>query len=206
LTEVYPGLPRYREQLAAYARQFALFLHEQNRPADAELMYRVALSHSQRLTSDFPDELDYARLFARNLVLAPVPQWRDSDRAVAAAERAVQLAPTSPDCWSTLGLSQHRLGKHADAISTLQKAVALRGKANGFDRFCLSLAYAKTGDRMLARHWYDQGEEWLKKHSAPSADLMRLRTEAAELLQIETPRTDPSTSSKQSNIVEEPEP
>jgi tetratricopeptide (TPR) repeat protein len=206
LTDVYPGLPRYREQLAAYARQFAKFLHDQNRPAEAESMYRLALSHWQRLASDFPEELDYARLFARNLVLAPVPQWRDPERAVAAAQRAVQLAPTSPDCWSTLGLSQFRLGKPALAVATLQKAVVLRGKASGFDSFCLSLAYAKSGDGMLARQWYDQGEEWIKKHSSRSADLIRLRTEAAELLQIEMSHTDPSASPKPSFTVEEPEP
>jgi len=206
LTDVYPQLPRYREQLAAYARQFALFLLDQNRPAEAESMNRLALSHWQRLAADFPEELDYVRLLTRNLVLAPVPQWRDPERAVAAAERAVQLAPMSPDCLNLLGLAQYRIGKPDEAVPTLHQAVTLRGKASGFDSFCLSLAYAKLGDGMLARHWYDQGEDWLKKHSARSADLIRLRTEAAELLQIDTSHADSPKTPQPPSLPEEFEP
>lgn len=187
LTETYPALPRYGQRLASDARYVAHYLFELNRPDEADAMYRLALSHWERLSREFPEEADYARWLARDLALAPSPDLLNPARAVAVAQHAVQLTPDDANCWSTLGVAQLRSGLPKDAATSLEKAMALRGEATGLDAFALAVAYAQTGKHALARESYDRAADWLASHPSQRAELRMFQSEAAAALQIANP-------------------
>ncbi len=68
-------------------------------------------------------------------------QWTE---AVAAFQSVVASNPAMTDAWEHLGLSLQRLGRHADAVAALEKALELTG---GADHVALGLAqlFLETG-------------------------------------------------------------
>jgi hypothetical protein len=82
----------------------------------------------------------------------------------------------------------------------------LRGRATGFDGFGLALAFAQSEDEALARQFYDRAEQWFQKRRSRSADLLALRADAAQALQIDTADTDPLDDPQSPSLPEEPEP
>jgi hypothetical protein len=50
--------------------------------------------------------------------------------------------------------------------------------------FFLALAYWQLGHKTVARKWYDQAVQWMKKHKPNDEELRHFRTEEAELLQV----------------------
>ncbi|HKB36114.1 MAG TPA: tetratricopeptide repeat protein, partial [Gemmataceae bacterium] len=112
------------------------------------------------------------------------PRFRDAAEAFALARRAVELAPENGACWLALGVAHYRAGDHEGAVTTLQKARALRDGGNSFDGFFLALAHRQLGNKQEARKGYDQASRWMEKNQPQNEELLRLRAEAEELLGI----------------------
>jgi hypothetical protein len=60
---------------------------------------------------------------------------------------------------------------------------------NGFDWFFLAMANWQLGERDNARKWFDQADQWMKKNQPQDAKLILVRTEAAELLNVNPDNT-----------------
>jgi tetratricopeptide (TPR) repeat protein len=120
------------------------------------------------------------------------PKFLDPKRAVALAQKAVELAPKEGNCWNTLGATQYRAKNWKAAIEALDKSRELRKGGDAFDFFFLAMAYWQLGQKDEALKWYKQASEWVEKNSQGLADnatwtdeLRRFRAEAEELLKIE---------------------
>ncbi len=81
----------------------------------------------------------------------------------------------------------YRLGRYAQAVATLQKAVAAN-KAGGtaFDFFFLAMSYHRLGERAKAEDYYAKALKWWEEQTRLSsqltAELKAFRAEADEVL------------------------
>jgi tetratricopeptide (TPR) repeat protein len=128
---------------------------------------------------------DIARLLAND----PDQHIRDVTRALALAEKAVQLAPKSGECWSTLGLVQYRAGDWKAAVASLGKAAELLDGGMGMDLFFLAMAHWQSGNKDRAVEFYERGIQWMERYAPLDEDLRRLRTESAALMGLAQPAT-----------------
>jgi Flp pilus assembly protein TadD len=109
------------------------------------------------------------------------------------AKKAVELSINNGDCMNTLGVAYFRNGKWQLAVDSLSQAMTLREeqRVNNKDGlFFLAMAYWQLGDKDQARTCYEKAVQWMKENKLPAnlvAELERWRTEAAELMGIETP-------------------
>ena len=126
---------------------------------------------------------------ARLLANDPDPQVRDITRALALAEKAVQLAPKSGESWSTLGLVQYRAGDWKAALVSLGKAAELQDGGMGMDLFFLAMAHWQAGNKDQAVEFYERGMQWMERYAPLDEDLRRLRSEAAALMGLTQPAT-----------------
>jgi tetratricopeptide (TPR) repeat protein len=121
----------------------------------------------------------------------PDPRRRDPAQAVAAAKKAVQLAPQVGDWWNTLGVAHYRNGDAKGAIAALEKSMALRQGGDAADWFFLAMARWQLGHKDEARKWYGQAVAWTEKNQPRNAELRRFRAEAAALLGLPAPEAAP---------------
>jgi serine/threonine protein kinase/WD40 repeat protein/tetratricopeptide (TPR) repeat protein len=130
-----------------------------------------ALGDQERATADrkraaeLPqgDANDY-NTRAWNLATGPAAQ-RDPDEALAAARKAVSLAPGMAIYLNTLGVAQFRAGLYADAIATLEKSLAAsNGQSDAFDLFFLAMTRRKLGQIERARADFDRALRWRRDH------------------------------------------
>ncbi len=121
---------------------------------------------------------------ARFLTTCPDPEFRDPSRAVAAAKKAVELAPQVGACWTTLGIAHYRIGRWQESVEALQKASELRAGGDGFDWFFLAMARWELGDKEEARALYDRAAQWMEKIQPQNDELRRFRQEAEVLFGI----------------------
>jgi serine/threonine protein kinase/Flp pilus assembly protein TadD len=114
------------------------------------------------------------------------PAKLDPDKAVILAKEAVELAPNEANYCDTLGAAQYRAGHWQEAISALQKYRELRTTdAEWTNPFFLAMAHWQLGNKDEAVQWYDKAVDWMARRNANSELMVRLRTEAAELLKID---------------------
>jgi Flp pilus assembly protein TadD len=145
----------------------------QGKLAETEAAFRNAIRPDYALANN-----DLAWLLAT----CADPKFRNSQEAVALAERAVQLTPKDGNYWNTLGAARYRAGDYRGAITALEKAMALRQRGNSFDWFFLAMAHWRLGDPDEARQWYDKAVSWMEEHQPKDQELARFRAEAEELL------------------------
>jgi serine/threonine protein kinase/WD40 repeat protein/tetratricopeptide (TPR) repeat protein len=128
----------------------------------------------------------YYNDLAWRLATGPVVM-RDPERALAAARKAVALAPGSALYLNTLGVAQFRAGLYAEAIDTLEKSLAAsKGETDAFDLFFLALARRRLGHVTEARADFDRALLWRRDHPnlsqsgwAPELDAFQAEAEAA---------------------------
>jgi serine/threonine protein kinase/Flp pilus assembly protein TadD len=123
---------------------------------------------------------------------------RDPKAAVAAAEKAVKLAPPKDQpqlatCWQRLGVSQYRAGDPKAALIALKKSVEL-GEGDGVDWLFLTMAHWKLGDKDAAAQCYRSARQAMANPGAGRArrnyqpledELRRFHAEAAQLLGVD---------------------
>jgi len=103
-------------------------------------------------------------------------------KAMALAERAVELDPDNGNIWSTLALARYRVGDWPGASSAIERSMRLRGGGHANDWVILAMIRWRQGNRTEARRWYDQASTQNKRQGRSDDDLRRLRDEASALL------------------------
>jgi serine/threonine protein kinase/tetratricopeptide (TPR) repeat protein len=109
---------------------------------------------------------------------------RDPGRAVALAQKAVELAPNAPEFPSTLGVAHYRAAGWKAAIVALETSMAMRKGGDSNEWFFLAMAHWRLGEKDKARAWYDQAVQWMDKNQPTNEELRCFRAEAAELLGV----------------------
>jgi tetratricopeptide (TPR) repeat protein len=124
------------------------------------------------------------------------PAHREPRRAVKLAEQAVALAPKFGTYRSTLGVAHYRAGNATAALEQFDQAKGLR--VDGCKEWLFrALAHARLKELEEARRWFDRAERWLDAHPQMSADLTRLRDEAAATLgSAGPPKKEPKPADK----------
>jgi tetratricopeptide (TPR) repeat protein len=167
-------------------------LRDQKKLDEAMAAYRKAIELDPESASAH-NEL--AWLLATN----PDPAQRDPKQAVALAEKAVAELPKDPNCWNTLGVARYRTGDFEGAIAALEKFRELRTNDQEWSNpFWLAMAHHRLGLKDEARQWFHKGAQWMDAKNAKSESMIRFRSEAAELLGVNEPKT-PSDPQRQEN-------
>ena len=140
----------------------------------------------ERLTARYPDNASDVCDLAWFLAVCADPRFRDPARAVSLAQRVVNQIPQNATFWNTLGVAQYRAGRWREAVTALQKSMALKKGGDRYDWLFLAMAHCQLGEKEAARSWYDKAAKELKKFEYPREEEGRWRTEAAVLLKIES--------------------
>jgi len=119
------------------------------------------------------------------LATCPEHKFRNANRALQHASKAVELASSSPENWNTLGVAHYRAGNWQSAVDSLTKAERLEPDRHfGFNGFFLAMACWQQGKTDEARTWFSQADQWTMKNRPTDEELRRFRAEAAQLLGI----------------------
>jgi WD40 repeat protein/Flp pilus assembly protein TadD len=185
------------EAIAAWSRAIALEPgHAEARIARGDGYARLgrrdeAIEDYAKVIDVLPDRTDALNGAAWMLATHPDPRRRDIGRAIAWANKAIDLDPEEEDFWNTLGVVRYRAGDWRGAVAALEKSVSIQGH-NSYDDFFLALSRWHLGERQEAVRLYDQALRWMQVKGPDDEELCRFRAEAAGLLGVE----DPSRSEK----------
>jgi WD40 repeat protein len=112
-------------------------------------------------------------------------------KALFAAQKAVELFPTTWTYHNTLGTVQYRLSKYAEARESLERSLTgSKGETAGFDLFFLAMCHRRLGgDPAKARDCYDRAVRWVEERRGKLPDdrtkqLQDFRAEAEEVLEL----------------------
>jgi tetratricopeptide (TPR) repeat protein len=162
-----------------------LLLQDTGRPEEAADAFRQAQGFFEQVAAKYPDEPLRVHALAWFLTDCPATQFRDTQRAVELAKKALQLVPLSGRYWGTLGIAQYRAGQWRDAMTSVKRSMELSSGGDSRHWFCLAMAHWQVGDKEEARKWYERAVEWMAKNNRMSSELRRYHAEAAVLLGIE---------------------
>jgi tetratricopeptide (TPR) repeat protein len=177
-------------------RNLALLLSQRGRAADRA----EAIMHYRKAIELMPNDAATHNNFAWLLANCPDARFRDPVTAVAAATKAVKLAPKNGDWWNTLGVAHYRAGDWKAARAALRKSTQLR--ANGGDAhdwLFLAMSHRQLGEKDQARAWYGKAVPWMAKNLSKQSgnhrtELGRFRAEAEALLGIPVRASKPARS------------
>jgi WD40 repeat protein len=116
----YPGdasMP-FQERLALYKRDYW-----RNRPEETEYRSFKELS-IDRETANRASELNKT---SWNVVMHPGRTPEEYEKALAEAQEAHELLPDNGSILNTLGVAHYRVGKYAEALTTLQRSDRMNG-------------------------------------------------------------------------------
>jgi tetratricopeptide (TPR) repeat protein len=111
---------------------------------------------------------------------------KDWGEAATDFAKAIELAPKEASYWNMLGTAQYRAGDWNAAINALTKSMELAVGGNSLDWYFLAMANWQLGRTEEARTWYDKAVAWTDQNRPGDEELIRFRTEAAELLGVDT--------------------
>jgi tetratricopeptide (TPR) repeat protein len=181
----------YRQDLALAFENLGRLLKARRRPRETEETWLRALEIRASLVTEFPDDEGCRRSWANVcndlawlLAISPDAASSAASRAVRLAETAVELLPSHQTYWNTLGLALYRRGNWNTSAIALKKSIELGSGGSGFDHFILAMAYRRLGQTQLALASYHRACRWLQEHNPGHAELLRLQSEAANLLGI----------------------
>ena len=171
--------------LAHRYQELARTLKAQGLAAEARTAWFHALDLLTQLVSGHPDltQLKKRRWTCINdlawfLANEPDPAVRDPELAVRLAMEATQADPEVGAYWNTLGVACCRAGRPAEAITALNRSVALTGGGTGFDFVFLHLAHSSLGHDDEAQVWKMQTDTWLSHNQRQRQELARLSEQA----------------------------
>jgi tetratricopeptide (TPR) repeat protein len=107
---------------------------------------------------------------------------RNHAEAVALARRSLVLAPGKANAYRAVALAECRAGRWAESLVAVEQSMALRKGGTARDWFILALLRWHRGERDQARSWFERAVAWTRERSPTNIELLRLWTEAAELL------------------------
>jgi serine/threonine protein kinase/Flp pilus assembly protein TadD len=188
LVAEFPDQPDYRYELVRSRFGLGIVLRLSGRLAEAVQNFHQAQADYRPYagTTDHPDNrLQFASIhneLAWLLATCPELNYRNPGQAVAAARKAVEIAPEKGDFWNTLGVALFQAGDWTMALAAFSKSMALRKGGDSFDWFFLAMAHWQLGEREDARKRYQQAVDWMAKRRPNDEELRRFRAQAAELL------------------------
>jgi tetratricopeptide (TPR) repeat protein len=190
LVAEFPNQPNYRKELVRSRFGLGIVLRLSGRLAEAVQNFQQAQADYRPYagTTDEPENRSQFAAIHNELawLRATCPEMNDRNpvQAVAAARKAVELAPEHGGFWNTLGVALYRAADWTGARAGLSKSMSLRRGGDAFDWFFLAMAHWQLGGKSEARKWYDQAVQWMEKNQSKDDELRRFRAEAEELLQI----------------------
>jgi WD40 repeat protein len=107
---------------------------------------------------------------------------RDYGRALAYADRATTLAPSSRSHLNTLGVARYRNGDWKAALVTLERAAAMRETPSPRDLAFLAMARFRLGQAQAARDTLERLREEMKKPDNGNNEALRGFLREAEAL------------------------
>lgn len=124
---------------------------------------------------------------------------RKPQQAVELAGKAIEIEPNFSNHWLALGIARYRNREWQEARAALDKSLlgAAFGAGGAFrweeaiDWFFLAMCCRQLGQEEEARRCYATGVAWMEENQPNSAQLIRFRTEAAELLGAATDSASP---------------
>jgi tetratricopeptide (TPR) repeat protein len=156
------------------------------RHADAlKLREELLALTTAKFPADHPLTLEYMNSLAWVLANCPDPKYRDPQRAIDLAQKAINAAPKKQGgLWNTLGVAHYRAGNWKAAVAALEKSTALGKGGTSYDWFCLAMAQWQLGNKPEAHRWHVRAIQWMDQNHSEEPELLRFRGEAEELLQI----------------------
>jgi eukaryotic-like serine/threonine-protein kinase len=143
----FPAVPDYRREMALSHNNLGIQLADLGKRAEAEELYRKALTIQEKLATDFPAVPDYHRDMAlshKNLgiLLARLGRKAEAEeqyrKALANFEKLAGDFPAVPEyrselasSYNNLGILLKNLGKRAEAEQQYGKALTIREKLTG---------------------------------------------------------------------------
>ena len=184
LVDDHPGEQPHHHDLGWSYYHLGLLLHDTHRPLDAVEAFRKARELFEMGAKNLPDVADRQYVLAWLLSTCPSTQFRDPERAVKAAEQAVQGQPLIRRYWQALGIAQYRAGNPQAAVEALTRAMELGRSGDSCEGFFLAMAHWQLGDKEQARKCYDQAAQRMDEHGRGAPERRSFRAEAKELLKI----------------------
>jgi tetratricopeptide (TPR) repeat protein len=158
---------------------------------EARDVYGIAREELGRLEPDLNDAIGSADL-AWFRAKCPHSDFRDPTRAVALAERAVELAPGDIHCWLSLGVARYTMAEWAGAAVAFDRAdVGCTEDGGTYAAFYAAMAYARKGEQQRARQRYDKALAVLEGRGPGCRDERywnQARDEAAAVLGLSVSR------------------
>ncbi|MFC1597048.1 protein kinase [Planctomycetota bacterium] len=146
-----------RRALAWTHYELANVLFAQGDHQQAADNYRAALKTFDDLATELPEVTTHQLHLARVLAICPAKQFRDGQGAVAAAKRALLLAPSNGVCWLSLGIAQYTARDYGAAIESMEKVRSLSdAEFPNYARLLLAMAYWQSGDHQRGREFYEE--------------------------------------------------
>ncbi len=150
--ELMPGDPRLRQELAA-----SLFMAQD---------YRASLAEAEGLLKGRPSSAELNFIAGDSLL-----RLEDPEKAVPYLREALHSNPQLLAADASLGLALSRLGKHAEAVPLLEKALELDDDGSLY--YQLGRAYQAMGSREKAAAAMAKYQEVLKKNLAEKEEVAR---------------------------------
>jgi eukaryotic-like serine/threonine-protein kinase len=175
----FPGVPRYKKQLARlYDALSTIYLASDRVPDSVEASRRATILDPKL------HECQQAVLnnLAWYLLTAPNPAARNPLKALELSRKAVELSPQCWASWNTLGVAHFRNGQWAAAGKALTTAQEKNPGANAFDGYFLAMTLWQQGRQQAARQWLQKAEQWRLRNRPDDLELLRFRTEAEQLV------------------------
>jgi tetratricopeptide (TPR) repeat protein len=149
--------------------------------AQAEDVFRQGVKNA-------PNNVPMLNGDAWRLLTAKDRRFRRPREALDLARKAVSLDPQKGGDLNTLGLAEVRNGLWDDAITTLNKSIALSNNSQPSDFFFLAMAYQGRGDAAEAEKNYAHGAEMARVPAESDPELRMLWVEAAKALGKPVPK------------------
>ena len=111
-------------------------------------------------------------------------------RALASAQKAVELKPDDWMYWNTLGVVAFRSRDWKTAAESLERSVSLNDGGGAVDWFFLAMTRWHQGKPVLARKLFDRAAADYLKHNPGDRELAQFHHEAKNLLAQPCPNTD----------------
>jgi tetratricopeptide (TPR) repeat protein len=192
LSEHVRRMPAVKDCTAWSYDYFGDLLFDAGKRQDAERAYRRALQawEAAQQTAGSPAYQHHLAWFLAN---CPVRSLRDPQRAVDLANQAKNQTPENAAYWNTLGVANYRSAQYEASLAALREAQKHRPDGNSLDWFFLAMAYGRLGDVEMSRQCYEQGTQWMTRHTPGDFRLRKIRVEAEQLIESPpNPETGPA--------------
>jgi tetratricopeptide (TPR) repeat protein len=165
MLEAWPTSSQEKGELALTSAALAGVLQRDQRPAEAEPLYRRAVELLDQLVSDFPAVPKHRHDLAATL--EKQGRWLIGDQRAREAEPVLRRA----------------LALREDLASQLPDAQECRRNL-AYSRLLSAMVGWRLGKEEQSQAYYDQAVEWIEAHPGDDAEWRAVRREADELTNV----------------------